>query len=261
MRIQVKQMLFAVDIGNTNVTIGVFEKDSIITSFRLNTDTNRFAEEYLLSINSLLSLRNINVNDIDSCVICSVVPPLTPVFSQVSVDLFSVNPLIVGTGIKTGIKILYDNPKDVGTDRITDAVAAYNLYGGAAIVVDCGTATVFDAISANGEYLGGSIAAGARLSADALFSKTSQLKRVELLAPDKVIGKSTTLSLQSGLVLGNDYMIEGMVRKFIEEMGGDPIIIGTGGLSTLFSNVTNIFHHVNENLTLEGLRIIYNLNI
>ena len=135
------------------------------------------------------------------------------------------------------------------------------MYGGPAVVVDCGTATVFDAISQNGEYLGGSIAAGARLSADALFSNTSQLKRVELLAPEHVIGKSTTLSLQSGLVLGNVYMIEGMVKKFAEEMNANPIIIGTGGLSTLFSNVTDIFDHVNENLTLEGLRIIYNLNM
>jgi type III pantothenate kinase len=142
-----------------------------------------------------------------------------------------------------------------------DAVAAFNMYGGPAVVVDCGTATVFDAISQNGEYLGGSIAAGARLSADALFSNTSQLKRVELLAPEHVIGKSTTLSLQSGLVLGNVYMIEGMVKKFAEEMNTNPIIIGTGGLSTLFSNVTDIFDHVNENLTLEGLRIIYNLNM
>ena len=175
-------MLFAVDIGNTNVTIGVFDKETIVTSFRLNTDTNRFAEEYLLSINSLLSLRDIDANDIDSCVICSVVPPLNPIFTLVSQNLFSVDPLIVGTGIKTGIKILYDNPRDVGSDRITDAVAAFNMYGGPAVVVDCGTATVFDAISQNGEYLGGSIAAGARLSADALFSNTSQLKRVELLA-------------------------------------------------------------------------------
>ena len=253
-------MLFAVDIGNTNVTIGVFEKENIITSFRLNTDTNRFAEEYLLSINSLLSLRNINPKSIDSCVICSVVPPLNPIFTLVSQNLFSVAPLIVSTGIKTGIKILYDNPRDVGSDRITDAVAAFNMYGGPAVVVDCGTATVFDAISQKGEYLGGSIAAGARLSADALFSNTSQLKRVELLAPENVIGKSTTLSLQSGLVLGNVYMIEGMVKKFAEEMEANPIIIGTGGLSTLFSNVTNVFDHVNENLTLEGLRIIYNLN-
>tara|TARA_Y100000817_G_scaffold81673_2_gene62922 strand:+ start:4393 stop:5157 length:765 start_codon:yes stop_codon:yes gene_type:complete len=254
-------MLFAVDIGNTNVTIGVFDKETIVTSFRLNTDTNRFAEEYLLSINSLLSLRDIDANDIDSCVICSVVPPLNPIFTLVSQNLFSLDPLIVGTGIKTGIKILYDNPRDVGSDRITDAVAAFNMYGGPAVVVDCGTATVFDAISQNGEYLGGSIAAGARLSADALFSNTSQLKRVELLAPEHVIGKSTTLSLQSGLVLGNVYMIEGMVKKFAEEMNTNPIIIGTGGLSTLFSNVTDIFDHVNENLTLEGLRIIYNLNM
>ena len=122
-------MLFAVDIGNTNVTIGVFDKETIVTSFRLNTDTNRFAEEYLLSINSLLSLRDIDANDIDSCVICSVVPPLNPIFTLVSQNLFSVDPLIVGTGIKTGIKILYDNPRDVGSDRITDAVAAFNMYG------------------------------------------------------------------------------------------------------------------------------------
>ena len=224
-------MLLAIDIGNTNITLGVFRGDSLKATWRLATDPRRMPDEYGMTILNLLPVRGISSSDIDAVVMCSVVPPLTQVFTELSQSFFDSTPLLVGAGVRTGIKVLYDNPRDVGADRIVDASAAFSLYGGPCIVVDFGTGTVFDAVSANAEYLGGAIAPGLRLAADSLFSNTSILRRVELVAPDTAIGKNTTHALQSGLVLGNVDLVEGMVKRFKRELGGDAKVIATGGLA------------------------------
>ena len=192
--------------------------------------------------------------------LCSVVPPLTPTFVELCRAQFGVDPLVVGAGTRTGVKILYDNPRDVGADRIADAAAALHLYGGPAIVVDMGTATVFDAISEKGEYLGGAIAPGLSVASDALFHSTSMLRRVDLAMPPQAIGKNTVHAIQSGLVLGSAEMVKGMVARFDKELGGGSKVIGTGGLAGLVERVANIFDAVNEDLTLAGLKLIHQMN-
>jgi type III pantothenate kinase len=254
-------MLLALDIGNTNVTVGVFDGETLSATWRLTTDPRRMPDEYGLTLLNLLPLKGVAVADISAVVICSVVPPLTTLFSELSESYFNVRPLVVGAGIRTGIKILYDNPRDVGADRIVDAAAAYHMYGGPLIVVDFGTATVFDAVSAQAEYLGGAIAPGLRLAAESLFTTTSMLRRVELVAPSSAIGRNTTHSMQSGLVLGNVDLVEGMVKRFKREMGdANTKVIGTGGLSPLIARETSIFDAVSVDLTLLGLRMIHEMN-
>ena len=191
---------------------------------------------------------------------CSVVPPLTPVFEQVCQNYFGVKPLTVTAGVRTGLQITYDNPRDVGSDRIADAVAAMQLYGSPVIVVDFGTATVFDAISRDGVYLGGAIAPGINVAAEALFLNTSQLRRVELTAPKSAIGQNTSASLQSGLVFGYAGLVEGIVARFKEELGQEAKVIGTGGLADIISQETDVFDAINPELTLVGLRLVYEMN-
>ena len=215
-------MLLAVDIGNTNISLGVFLKEDLKANWRIATDTRRMTDEYGLILNQLLPLRRIDPSQVSSVAICSVVPPLTPTFVQLCQAYFGVSPLIVGSGTKTGVRILYDNPRDVGTDRIVDAAAALTLYGGPVIIVDFGTATVFDAISEGGDYLGGAISPGISVAADALFHSTSQLRRVELNRPPAAIGKNTIHALQSGLILGYAEMVKGMVARFKAELGPVP---------------------------------------
>jgi type III pantothenate kinase len=253
-------MLLTVDIGNTNTTLGIFDKEVLIASFRLSTDHKRQPDEYAALIYSLLPLQNINTQHIDKAIICSVVPPLTNIFQNACKIAFKIDALIVGPGIKTGIEILYDSPRDVGADRIADAVAAHQLYGSPVIVVDLGTATVLDALDRNGNYLGGAIFPGIQVSAEALFLGTSQLRRVELSAPKEAIGKNTISALQSGLVYGHVSMIEGMIIRFKKELGQETIVVATGGLAYLIANETEVFQHVNINLTLIGLRMIHDLN-
>ena len=253
-------MLLAMDIGNTVVTMGVFDDTKLVTTLRVATDTRRLADEYGVMVTNTLILKGVTPSDIDSICMCSVVPPLTVVFTDVCNSLFEVSPLIVSAGVRTGLPILYDNPRDVGADRIADAVAAIDLYGAPLIVVDLGTATVFDAISKNREYLGGAIAPGINLAADSLFFNTSQLRRVELVAPDSAIGRSTTTALQSGLVLGYTGLVTTMVERFKSEVGQDAKVIGTGGLINVVSQHTSIFDEINRDLTLLGLKAIYNLN-
>ncbi len=211
-------MLLALDIGNTNISIGVFRDGHLEATWRMATDTQRMADEYGLFLNDLLPLKGVSPKEIKKVALCSVVPPLTPVFEELCRAYLHVEPLVVGVGVKTGIRILYDNPKDVGTDRVADAVAALHLYGGPVIIVDFGTATVFDAISQKGDYLGGAIAPGLNIASDALFYNTSMLRRVELAAPPQAVGKNTVHSLQSGLVLGYAGLVEGMVARFKREL-------------------------------------------
>jgi len=253
-------MLLAIDIGNSMVTLGVFEGERLAATLRVATETRRLADEYGLLITNLLNLNGIDPSRVDEVSMCSVVPPLTQVFDQVCDKYFGTKPLTVSTGVRTGLRIHYDNPRDVGSDRIVDAVAALELYGPPVIIVDFGTATVFDAISRDGVYLGGAIAPGINVAAEALFLNTSQLRRVELVAPKSAIGQNTTLALQSGLVLGYAGLVDGIVKRFKQELGQDAQVIGTGGLADIISQETDVFDHINPDLTLIGLRLVYDMN-
>lgn len=253
-------MLLALDIGNTNIKTVLFEDSVVRASWRLTTDPHRMPDEYSLILSRLLPLECIDRCNIDAVAICSVVPPLTGVFKDVCTALFDVDPLVVSAGVKTGIKVNYDNASQVGADRIVDSTAAYYLYGGPAIVVDCGTATVFDCVTAEAEFIGGAIAPGLQSAADGLLRATSQLRRVELTAPPKAIGRNTVQAIQSGAILSHIVMIEGMVRRFKRELGDHAKVIGTGGLVDLVARESRVFDEINDNLMLHGLRLIYAMN-
>ena len=253
-------MLLAIDIGNSNVTVGVFDGDALKTTFRLSTDTRKMPDEYAIAVNQLLPLKGLSLDDIDAVAMCSVVPPLTPSFIHLADEYFGIQPLVVGAGTRTGIRVKYDSPRDVGADRIVDAAAVFTIYGGPAIVVDIGTATVFDAVTEHGEYLGGAIAPGITIAADSLFHATAMLRRVELARPPAAIGKNTVHALQSGLVFGYSELVKGMVARFRAELGGDPKVVATGGLADVVAEESGIFDAVDPNLTLTGLRIVYEMN-
>ena len=253
-------MLLALDIGNTNITLGVFLGFHLKATWRIATDPARMTDEYGLMLNQLLPLKGVSPEQVEAVALCSVVPPLTPTFVELCEAYFGASPMVVGAGTKTGIRILYDNPRDVGADRIVDAAAAMSIYGGPVIVVDFGTATVFDAVSKEAEYLGGAISPGMSVAADALFHSTSQLRRVELNSPPAAIGKNTTHAIQSGLVLGYAEMVRGMVARFDRELGGGSKVIATGGLANVIAREIEVFDAVNPDLTLTGLRIVYDLN-
>lgn len=267
-------MLLTIDIGNTAVTIGVFREggaaevssngaspvERLVTTLRVATDSRRLADEYGILLKNLLEFRGITTADITAACICSVVPPLTGMFEDLCRRFFGVTPLQVTSQIDLGMPIRYDNPRDVGADRIVDAVAAVELYGAPMIVVDLGTATVFDAVSRDREYLGGAIAPGINLSADALYYNTSQLRRVELVAPTEAVGRNTTMALQSGIVLGYAGLVTAMVDRFKSEIGADAKVVGTGGLVTVISDHAPVFDDINQELTLVGLDIIFRKN-
>ena len=249
-------MLLAIDIGNTNITLGVFDGDALSATWRLSTERSKTSDEYSATLMQMLQLRDMAAQQIDAVALCSVVPPLTPTFVDLCKTHFGVEPLVVGAGTKTGVRILYDNPRDVGADRIVDAAAALRLYGGPVIVVDIGTATVFDAVTANGDYLGGAIAPGMVIASDALFSSTSQLRRVELVAPVTAIGRNTIHAIQSGVVLGYADLVRGMVARFNSELGGGAKVIATGGLAHILEAEAGVFDDINPDLTLMGLMLI-----
>ena len=254
-------MLLCIDIGHTTVTLGAFDGTRLVTTLRVATDTRRLADEYGLLVTNLLRQKGVDPTSIDAISMCSVVPPLTGAFGEVCRAYFGVDPLIVTVGVRTGLRILYENPRDVGSDRIVDAVAAIDLYGPPLIVVDIGTATVFDAINRDGEYVGGAISPGINLAAEALFLNTSQLRRVELVAPKSAIGQNTTAALQSGLVLGYAGLVTTMVDRFKKELGQDARVIGTGGLVEVVAREAQIFDQVNPDLTLIGLRLVHQMNL
>lgn len=242
------------------VNLGVFDGETLVANLRVSTDARRSSDEYGLIIRDLLALNGVERSTITDVCMCSVVPPLTGIFEEVSETYFHIKPLSITAGVKTGLQISYDNPRDVGADRIVDAVAAINLYGKPVIVVDFGTATVFDAISRDGIYLGGAIAPGINVAAEALFLNTSQLRRVELVAPKSAIGQNTSTALQAGLVLGYAGLVTGLVERFKSELGPEAKVIGTGGLATIISKEADVFDDINQDLTLIGLRMIYNMN-
>jgi len=256
--------LLAVDVGNSNVTIGAFEADRLISTWRFATDSRRTSDEHNLLLQGMLRSNGASPSEFSDAVMCSVVPPLTGAIETAIKDMLGSAPMVIGPGTRTGIKVNYNRPQDVGTDRIADAVAAFKLYGGPCIIVDIGTATVFDAINENAEYLGGAIAPGMTLAAEALYRGTSQLRRVDLQAPDDAIGRNTTDAMRSGLVFGYVGLVEGMVKRFANELSPDNPsscrVIGTGGMARVIAAQSDVLEEVNEDLTLIGLRMLHRLN-
>lgn len=253
-------MILALDIGNTNTVCGVLRDGQWIADWRLATDRLRTSDEYGFILRGMLVAGGIRPEDLKGVIISSVVPPVTGLFAEMSRDCFGLEPMIVGPGIKTGLVIRYENPREVGADRVVNAVAAIRLYGSPLIIVDFGTATTFCAISVTGEYLGGVIAPGIGISAEALFMRAAKLPRVELDKPKTVIGRNTVSSMQSGLVYGYIGLIEGIITRMIQEMGCKPKVVATGGLSALFARESDMIDVTNSRLTLEGLRFLYELN-
>ncbi len=253
-------MLFTVDIGNTNIMFGIFKERYLVNHWRIGTDKNKTSDEYGVLFRSLLAIRGVEVNAIRGAVISCVVPTLLDEIVKALKSYFDVNPLVVEPGIKTGMPILYHNPKDVGADRIVNAVAAFDEYKSSVIVVDFGTATTFDCVSDKGEYIGGTIATGILVSAEALFGSASKLPRVEIVTPKTVIGKNTVHCMQSGLVFGYAGLVDGIVGRIREEMGTDPKVVATGGLATVIATESKSLQYIDEFLSLKGLRLVYEWN-
>ena len=254
-------MLLVMDVGNTNTVLGVYDGTRLVAHWRLTTVRDRTVDEYGILARNLLSLASIEAAAIDGLIIASVVPPLNSVLEAMALHYFRRRPLFVEPGVKTGMPILYDNPQEVGADRIVNGVAAYERCKSAVIVVDFGTATTFDAISGRGEYLGGAIAPGLNIAAEALFQRAARLPRVDIRKPPRVIGRNTTHSLQSGLFHGYLGLVTGIVSRMRDEMGEPVRTLGTGGLSlTLQAELRDILDEVDPDLTLEGLRLIYDRN-
>lgn len=253
-------MLLTIDIGNTNLTLGLYEGDKLGAHWRLATDHNRMPDEYGLQFLGLLQNANKTLKDIQGISVASVVPPLTGRVVQACREYLKQEPLVVDAGVKTGIKIRYEDPKAVGADRVCDAVAVMKLYGGPACVVDFGTATTFNAVTKDGEYLGGAITAGINLAAEALYTRAAKLPRIDLQVPPSVIGRNTVHAMQSGLLFGYVSMVEGMVNRFRAELGGDMKVVATGGLAEVVAHETKVIDIIAPWLTLEGLRIIWEIN-
>ena len=252
-------MLLAIDIGNTGITLGLFPGDTLGARWRLATDSERTADEYGILIVELLE-RSGEQGRVRHVAIASVVPPLAGIFETACRDYLGVDPLVVTAGIRTGIRIRYEDPKQVGADRIVQAAAVLHRYKGPACIVDFGTATIFDAISAEGEYLGGAIAPGIRISSDALFQRAAKLPRVEILRPPSAIGRNTVHSLQSGLLYGFVGLVDGMVQRFRKALGPGTRTVGTGALIELIAQETRSIDIIEPWLALEGLRVIHDLN-
>lgn len=257
-------MILVLDAGNTNIVLGVYENDELIADWRLSTDSKRTADEYGVQVIQLFLQSKIDPSDVEGVIISSVVPNIMYSIEHMIKKYFKIEPLIVGPGIKTGINIKYDNPKEVGADRIVNAVAAIEEFGKPLIIIDFGTATTFCAVSKNGDYFGGTICPGIKISSDALFEKAAKLPRVELIKPANVICKNTVNSMQSGIVYGYIGQIEYIVKKMKEEMvvmgQFDPLVIATGGMSKLIGEDSKIIDVIDPYLTLKGLKIVYEKN-
>lgn len=253
-------MLLAIDIGNTDTTLGVFEDVKLRATWHMATNIHRMADEYAALLLNLLRHQNLDTPDITAVAMCSVVPPLITTYEDLFQRYFHLSPLVIGAGVKTGVSIRIDNPREVGADRIVNAAAAHHLYDGPIIVTDLGTATTFDIVSREGCYQGGVIAPGINTAAETLFTQAAMLPRVELTHPKHTIGTSTATAMQSGIIFGYVSLIEGMIARIQQELGEKARVVATGGWSTLIAKETAVFDVVNPNLTLIGLRLIYLMN-
>jgi len=254
-------MLLAVDVGNTNIVLGLFKKDELLMSWRISTDKNKSADELGMIVSQLFSYNDLTFDMVSDVIISSVVPSIMYSLQHMALKYFECEAIVIGPGIKTGMNVKYDNPKQVGADRIVNAVAGYKKYGGPLIIVDFGTATTFCAITDDFKYLGGTIAPGIKISSDALYQNAAKLTKVELVKPDRVICKNTTESIQSGVLLGYVGLVEYIVKRMKDELGApDAKVIATGGLATMISEETDCIDHIDRLLTLEGLLMIYKLN-
>jgi type III pantothenate kinase len=253
-------MLLTIDLGNTNLALGLFKEEKLAAHWRLATDHHRMPDEYGLQFSSLLETCNCKEEQLDGIILSSVVPPLTERVQQACRDYMHQEPLDVGPNLKLNVSIRYDKPESVGADRIADAVAVQELYGGAACIIDFGTATTFNALTADAQYLGGAILPGIGTAAEALVSRTAKLPSVELKAPPSVIGGNTKHALQAGLIFGYVAMVEGLVARFREKLGKDMKVIATGGHVSKIADHTQVIDHIDPWLTLNGLRIIWNMN-
>ena len=253
-------MLLALDVGNTNTVIGVFDGQALVTHWRLSTRREGTRDEYGILIKGLFDFGGLDFQAVSAVIISSVVPPLQGPLEEMARQYFGVEPMVVGPGIKTGMPILYESPREVGADRIVNAVAAFEAYGGPCIVVDFGTATTFDAISARGEYVGGVICPGIGISSEALFQHAAKLPRVDISRPKVVIGRNTVGSMQAGLYYGYLSLVEGVVARMRAELGGKAAVVATGGLAQLLLTESTAVDHVDPLLTLTGLRILFERN-
>jgi type III pantothenate kinase len=253
-------MLLAIDIGNTNVVLGVFDKETLVENWRVGTKTSITPDEYAMIFKDLFNFTGIGFGQIDGVIISTVVPPLLPIMCEMSRKYFTIEPMVVTHEIKTGITIRYDNPKEIGADRIVNAAAAYRLYGGPIIIVDFGTATTFCAVTKAGEYLGGAITPGVKISAEALFQRAAKLPRVELRKPKSVIGSDTISAMQAGILYGYAGLVDGIVERMKKELSPDAKVVATGGLAELVAPETKSIREIKPHLTLDGLRLLYALN-
>lgn len=253
-------MLLAIDIGNTNIAVGVFDGERLVATWRLGTDVHKLSDEYAGILSNLLALKDLRFSVVKSAIISSSVPPLVTTFEEMCRDYFHVSPMIVGTGVKTAVRIALDNPREVGPDRVVNVAAAHRLYDGPLIVIDLGTATTFDAVSEDGDYLGGAIAPGIVISAEALFERAARLPRVELATPKRAIGTNSVAAMQSGIIYGYVGLIEGIVARMKKELDEHAKVIATGGLAKIIAEETDVIDALEPDLTLHGLRFIYEMN-
>lgn len=253
-------MLLAIDIGNTNIKLGVFHGDSLEATWNLATGIHRTADEYAGLVLGLMERKQVSPSKVRGVALCGVVPPLLYTFTELCKKYLNIGPLVIEAGVRTGMRIRLDNPREVGPDRVVNAVAAQNLYGKPLIIIDLGTATTFDVVSKEGDYLGGVIAPGINIASEALFARTAVLPRIEMVRPKQVIGRNTVAAMQSGIIFGYIALIEGMIRRIEQELGDKAKVVATGGQAYPFAEEIDTIDVVNPSLTLIGLRLIYEMN-